>query len=200
MLLIVCVVTNDAVYRLSVESIKAKVEEATKLKKQLEAKIESIHQESRNSVDRLNDIREQLAQRDITKRNISDNIKYREQLNAIKTLEAKIKEKERAISAVMNVSDMEDDIDKLEKDVEGSKSQVKALHLLNKYSLFVQRDRLVGSRATYAEQVRIHEKELAKPNYKNVDEDYRKILIQAKVSMYLAIVAECTHSADYWDG
>jgi predicted patatin/cPLA2 family phospholipase len=125
---------------LAVESIKARVDEAAKLKKQLEAKIESINQESRNSVDRLNDIRDQLAQRDITKRNISDNIKYREQLNAIRTLEAKIKEKEKAISAVMNVSDMEDDIDKLEKDYEESKSQVKQFHLLNSHSLCSETD------------------------------------------------------------
>lgn len=69
--------------------------------------------------------REQVAQRNTNKRNILDNIKYREQLSAIKQIEIKIKEKELLVNASStDMIDLDADLDKLMKEYDTLKSKV----------------------------------------------------------------------------
>jgi len=47
---------------------------------------------------------------------------------------------------------------------------------------------MIGKRDIFVKQIKEHVGDLKKPLYKNIDEEFRKMLIQVKVSMCLKII------------
>lgn len=101
------------------------MEEANSNKKQWQTKIEKLNSEMKKGNEEVEECRGQLAQRDVTKRNIQDNIKYRQQKSTIENIELKIKDLEKNIGAVVDMSGVEKNQEKLEKEYEDSKSKVR---------------------------------------------------------------------------
>lgn len=153
--------------RNSVQDITTKMEQILANKKEAESKLAATVAEIKANTDRIDEIRTQLSQREINRRNIAENIRYRQQLASIKSLEASIKEKEQALKlAAGSVEAAEQDLRPLEKEFATIKS---------KY------DRLIGARANIQDQIKGFDKELNKAVYKTVDDDHRKMLIEVTV-------------------
>ncbi len=106
-------------------NLNNKLQAAVSSKNELEQKLETIRQETKNLAEQIEEGRDQLAQRETTRRSIADNIKYREQLAQIKALEDKIKEKEQSLSGVVsNMDDISEDMNSIQKEYENVKSKV----------------------------------------------------------------------------
>lgn len=148
--------------------IISKLESVSVIMKEGQSKYENIKLEAKTISDQIEEIKTKRSSKDLNKRNLADNIRYRQQLSQIRQMENKIKEKEEYLTSVSGSLDQLDlDLAPLEKEQQNIKS---------KY------DRLLGARATLQEQVKHFEKDLNKPTYKTIDEDYRKMLIELKVS------------------
>lgn len=129
-------------------------------------KLAGMNEDIKQGNEALDQIREQLATSDIYKRNIEDNIKYRKQKAELKTLEETIRKKEE--EANINTSESLDfDLDKVTKAIEQRKRKL---------------NQIIGKKDAFAGQIKEHTKELNKPLYKNIDEQYRQMLIQVKTT------------------
>ena len=110
------------------------MDSVTKNKKETEGSLLQIENEWKNKKEMEEEIKNKIVKKDINKRNLSENIRYRQQLQSIKLIENKIKEKEQYLASVVGtVQEAEQDLQPLEKEFANIKT---------KY------DRLVGARAT----------------------------------------------------
>jgi len=108
-----------------------------------------------------------LANRQVTKRTIADNIKYRKSLLEIDQLSERIKQKNVDMQAIPGYDSFETD-------------QVENEKLWR--DLKTERDSLSGQIRVYQEQIKNNEKELTRELYRNIDDDYRKMMIKVKTT------------------
>jgi hypothetical protein len=101
---------------------------------------------------------------------------------------------EKEISAEVNIDQIDEDQEKIEADFQNVKSKV----VVPMPEWWVKRDRMVGARSTYQEQIKSCEKELNKQQYKTIDDEYRKMLIQLKVNNMAVETPERDRQQKWW--
>ena len=83
------------------QHLQDKLEQATEARANAEATIAQTDTDLKKCTDALNAMKEKLAQRNMTKRTITDILRYREGLSEILTLENEIKKREKHISSTL---------------------------------------------------------------------------------------------------
>src|SRR5690349_399361 len=100
----------------------------TSKKKELDEKISSLDQETKKLNNQINESKEKLAQQETIRRNIADNVKYRNQLSKIKEMEIKIRDKEKNNSP-SDMESLEKELTRFQKDFDSLKSQVNLIEI-----------------------------------------------------------------------
>jgi chromosome segregation ATPase len=83
------------------QHLQDKLQQATETRAKAEATIAQTDSDLKKCSDALDAMKEKLAQRNMTKRTITDNIRYREGLGEILALENEIKKREKHISSTL---------------------------------------------------------------------------------------------------
>lgn len=78
--------------------LQDKLQQANEARAKAESTIAQTDNDLKKCTDALDAMKEKLAQRNMTKRTISDNLRYREGLSEILAIENEIKKRERHIS------------------------------------------------------------------------------------------------------
>lgn len=81
--------------------LQDKYQQTTDARNKIETTIVQTDSDLKKCTEALNAMKEKLAQRNMTKRTITDNLRYREGLSEILTLEDEIKKREKHISATL---------------------------------------------------------------------------------------------------
>lgn len=150
----------------NLEELMTDEEKLAKKKQETEARIVAINEDVKKGNDTLLEIRESLATSDIFKRNIDDNIRYRKQKADLEKLNTRVKKKEEE-AQLENTESVEFDMDRLTSTTEQKKRKL---------------NQLIGKRDTFTSQIKEHHKELAKPIYKDIDDQFRQMLIKVKTT------------------
>eukprot|EP00026_Physarum_polycephalum_P000773 Phypoly_transcript_00774.p1 GENE.Phypoly_transcript_00774~~Phypoly_transcript_00774.p1 ORF type:complete len:1313 (+),score=243.76 Phypoly_transcript_00774:90-4028(+) len=148
------------------QHLQDKLQQATEARAKAEATIAQTDSDLKKCSEALDAMKEKLAQRNMTKRTITDNLRYREGLGEILTLENEIRKREKHISNTLP-QNVDAEIMLIQKEFDGIKQQ---------------HDILVGKKQTWEEQSRHAEGELKKPQYKTVEEEHRAMLIKVKTT------------------
>jgi hypothetical protein len=83
------------------QHLQDKLQQATEARAKAEDTITQTDDDLKKCTDALNAMKEKLAQRNMTKRTITDNLRYREGLSEILALENEIKKREKHISSTL---------------------------------------------------------------------------------------------------
>ncbi|KAL6065852.1 DNA repair protein rad50 [Balamuthia mandrillaris] len=148
----------------SVETLQIKIQQLNDQKVELGSCLQDIATQSEELSAQLDEIREMLATSDIHKRNIEENICYRKQKQCIAEKAAEIKAKEAALDLSSSEA--------IDFDIENLSQNIRKKHQ--------EANRLIGQRDIFKQQIREHIHDLKKPMYKDIDEQFRQMLIKVK--------------------
>ncbi|PRP84324.1 hypothetical protein PROFUN_07625 [Planoprotostelium fungivorum] len=144
-------------------TVTGDIEGAERKKKKAEEALEDNERDKKGIQEQIQDISSQIANSENLRRDLSDNLKYREQLREIRDLETKIKQREAKMGVSVDNAEYMQELSTLEKEYANVKS---------KY------DNLCGQKQNITQQMTSHQKEINKPNYKSVDEQYKQLSIR----------------------
>jgi DNA repair protein RAD50 len=146
--------------------IEERGRQVTEDKELIESKLSDIAQKIKEKQDETHHIASQLSNQDQYKRNLEDNIRYRNDDKTLQALKAKIlKLKETKQSS--NSESVIEDIEALTAQIDESKSKL---------------NQLLGSRNAYVEQVKSKNVDLKKPENSTAEDEYRRMLIKFKTT------------------
>jgi DNA repair protein RAD50 len=146
--------------------IEERGRQVTEDKELIESKLSDIAQKIKEKQDETQHIASQLSNQDQYKRNLEDNIRYRNDDKILQALKAKIlKLKETKQSS--NSESVIEDIEALTAQIDESKSKL---------------NQLLGSRNAYVEQVKSKNVDLKKPENSTAEDEYRRMLIKFKTT------------------
>ncbi|GAM22057.1 hypothetical protein SAMD00019534_052320 [Acytostelium subglobosum LB1] len=144
---------------------KLKLEQLLEENIGIDTQIKNINEDYSKGSGHIDSIRSNLAQRDIYKRTINDNIQYRQLKNNCDTLNAQIAKKKAAVAAVISPEDQATH-KTLAEEISNLKTRV---------------DKASGQVEANEQHIKSSQAELNKPTYKDIDVTYRDMIIYAEV-------------------
>lgn len=91
----------DIFRRMGSQNLQEKYQQTTEARNKVETTIGQTDSDLKKCTEALNAMKEKLAQRNMTKRTITDNLRYREGLSEILAMEDEIKKREKHIHATL---------------------------------------------------------------------------------------------------
>jgi len=132
----------------------------------IEKSMSAEGEELKKKMAMLNHVKELGAKSELLRRNIEDNIKYREEKHKIQSLVDEIEKKEQTLKN-SDTESLDFEIEKIEKLIEAKNKRL---------------NQIDGKREIYKKNMNEITKELQKPGLKNIDDEYRQMLIKVKTT------------------
>eukprot|EP01102_Stenamoeba_stenopodia_P001782 TRINITY_DN11621_c0_g1_i1.p1 TRINITY_DN11621_c0_g1~~TRINITY_DN11621_c0_g1_i1.p1 ORF type:complete len:1339 (+),score=313.83 TRINITY_DN11621_c0_g1_i1:75-4019(+) len=150
----------------SAEAQKAKIDELERQCSLLEKEKQTVEDTLNEESAVVEELRKQLQGSEIFRRNILDNIKYRKQKREVALLSTAIEEKEAQARDIR--------IDQIGFELSEAEQALKAASAKLHTSM--------GTKSSFKEQIQQILPVLARPEYRDVDEQYQKLLVEAKTT------------------
>jgi DNA repair protein RAD50 len=128
------------------------------------AELEAAEIELTSASARRERLSRDLANRDLVKRNLEENMQYRVLQHELKQQERQLVRKQEVAGAPSR-GDYKNQLDDLQKKIEIASAQI---------------HQLVGARKTYDESIRARQRDLADVKHKDVDEEYRRMIVKLR--------------------
>eukprot|EP01133_Synstelium_polycarpum_P012198 gene12198-14275_t len=132
----------------------------------MDMEMDSIEEDRTKGAEHIDAIKNNLAQRDITKRVITDNLQFRQQRLNVETLAGTIAKKKATINSVVSPADAEANTNLL-AEITALKSKI---------------DQATGQQAAIESHIATNSAELSKAVYRGVDEAHKDLLISVETA------------------
>jgi DNA repair protein RAD50 len=151
-------------------NIEEEISTLTTEKRKLEEKLEQVNAEMKRCSEQLLTLRKLLANKDQLKRNLEDNLRFREEKQKLNEIEQNLNQKKEKLQEYDKNTILEN-ISSLDTRIESLKSKL---------------NQCLGAKNAYLEQLKTQQLELKKPHYIHADDEYRKAFVKLKTTEMIA--------------